>query len=191
MQAQARANASNAIAKREEKDLVEGVGALTGKGTNVTRATVRQRELETRSHELLDVRTLDILTLLNLGDLENVDRGETRTVTSGHVLVQRLGGLGARKRTELLVHVVGTRPRVVAEPDTEVLNLQGLLFVDLKKRPANKQDCNAGALWSAIPFRLPLEGCKGHQDTYDVDTNDLAIGLLDLFELPAQCWVRA
>lgn len=131
MQAQARANASNAIAKREEKDLVEGVGALTGKGTNVTRATVRQRELETRSHELLDVRTLDILTLLNLGDLENVDRGETRTVTSGHVLVQRLGGLGARKRTELLVHVVRTRSRVVSQPHGKVLDLDGLLLVDL------------------------------------------------------------
>ena len=119
-----------------------------------------------------------------------MDRPEAGTVPGGHVLVEALDGISTAEVAELLVHVVGTRPRVVAEPDTEVLNLQGLLFVDLKKRPANKQDCNAGALWSAIPFRLPLEGCKGHQNTYDVDTNDLAIGLLDLFELPAQCWVR-
>lgn len=111
--------------------LVEGVGALAGEGADVTGATVRKGELETRSHELLDVRTLDILGLLDLGDLENVDRGETGTVAGSHVLVERLGGLGARKRTELLVHVVGTRARVVSEPDSEVLDLEGLLLVDL------------------------------------------------------------
>ena len=37
----------------------------------------------------------------------------------------------------------------------------------------------------SIPVRLPLEGCKGHQsDTYDVDTNDFAVGLFDLFQFP-------
>lgn len=33
--------------------------------------------------------------------------------------------------TELLVQVVGTSTRVVAEEDTKVLDLQGLLLVDL------------------------------------------------------------
>lgn len=111
--------------------LVEGVGALASEGANVTGATVREGELEAGSHELLDVRALDVLGLLNLGDLENVDRGETSTVAGSHVLVERLGGLSAGERAELLVHVVGTRSRVVSEPDSEVLDLEGLLLVNL------------------------------------------------------------
>lgn len=113
--------------------LVEGVGALASESADVTGATVRKGELETRGHELLDVRALDVLGLLNLGDLKNVDRGETSTVTGSHVLVERLGGLSTRKSTELLVHVVGTRSRVVSEPDGEVLDLEGLLLVDLRR----------------------------------------------------------
>lgn len=111
--------------------LVEGVGSLAGEGADVTGATVGERELEVGGHELLDVRALDILRLLDLGNLENVDRGETSTVAGGHVLVERLGGLGTGERTELLVHVVGTRSRVVSEPDGKVLDLEGLLLVDL------------------------------------------------------------
>ena len=111
--------------------LVESVGSLAGEGTNVTGATVRERELEARGHELLDVRALDVLGLLDLGNLENVDRGETSTVTGSHVLVERLGGLSTGERTELLVHVVGSGSRVVSEPDSEVLDLEGLLLVDL------------------------------------------------------------
>ena len=37
-------------------------------------------ELETRSHELLDVGALHVLVLLDLGNLEDVDRGETGAV---------------------------------------------------------------------------------------------------------------
>lgn len=111
--------------------LVEGVGALAGENADVTGATMRKGELETRGHELLDVRALDVLGLLNLGDLEDVDRGETSTVAGSHVLVERLGGLSAGKSAELLVHVVSTGSRVVSEPNGEVLDLQGLLLVDL------------------------------------------------------------
>jgi len=50
---------------------------------------------------------------------------------------------------------------------------------------SEQEICNARALKSAIPFRLPLEGCKGHQsDTYEVNANDFAIGLLDFFQFP-------
>ena len=61
-----------------------------------------------------------------------VDRPETSTVTGSHVLVERLDGVGTGELTELLVHVVGARTRVVAEPDTEVLDLQWLLLVNLR-----------------------------------------------------------
>ena len=60
-----------------------------------------------------------------------VDRPETSAVTGGHVLVERLNRVGAGHLTVLLVHVVGTRARVVADPDTEVLDLEGVLLGDL------------------------------------------------------------
>ena len=64
-------------------------------------------------------------------DGTNVDRPETGTVASSHVLVERLDGVRTGELAELLVHVVCTRARVVAEPDTEVLHLQRLLLRDL------------------------------------------------------------
>ena len=62
-----------------------------------------------------------------------VNRPETSTVPRGHILVEGLYGIGTSELTELLVHVVRAGARVVAEPDTEVLDLQGLLLMDLKR----------------------------------------------------------
>ena len=71
-----------------------------------------------------------------------------------HVLIKALDSISPREFAELLVHVVGPRARVVPQPDAEVFDLQRLLFVDLGIEGRHNQ--------SAIPFRLPLEGCKGH-----------------------------
>lgn len=60
-----------------------------------------------------------------------VNGPETGTVTSSHILVQRLNRIGSCHLSVLLVHVVGARPGVVADPDTEVLDLEGALLVDL------------------------------------------------------------
>jgi hypothetical protein len=60
-----------------------------------------------------------------------VNRPETRSVAGSHVLVERIDGLCPGHLAVLLVHVVGTRARVVADPDTEVLDLLGSLLVDL------------------------------------------------------------
>ena len=68
-----------------------------------------------------------------------MNRPEAGTVAGSHVLVEGLDGICTREFTELLVHVVGTRPRVVAEPDTKVLDLQGLLLVDLEDQRRAKE----------------------------------------------------
>lgn len=60
-----------------------------------------------------------------------MDVPEAGTVAGGHVGVERLGGIHPRHLTVLLVHVVGAGPRVVTEPDAEVLDLHGVLLVDL------------------------------------------------------------
>ena len=64
----------------------------------------------------------------------DVDRPETSTVTSRHVLIKGFHRIRASELTELLVHVVCARARVVAKPYAKVLHLHGLLFVDLKRK---------------------------------------------------------
>lgn len=60
-----------------------------------------------------------------------MDRPEASTVTGSHVRVQSLDGISAGHLAVLLVHVVCTGARVVSQPDTEVLDLLGVLLVNL------------------------------------------------------------
>lgn len=111
--------------------LVERSRALRGVHTRTTRPAVRKREAQVLGRELPDVRAAQVRDVLNLGNLQNVDAAEARTVARGHVLVHQLNGLCAAQRTELLVHVVRARARVVAQPDGEVLHLSRRLLLDL------------------------------------------------------------
>ncbi len=52
-------------------------------------------------------------------------------MAGSHVLVEALDGVRARELTELLVHVVRARARVVPDPDTEVLDLERLPLLNL------------------------------------------------------------
>lgn len=60
-----------------------------------------------------------------------VNRPEAGSMSGCHILVHGLDSICPRHLTVLLVHVVGTGAGVVSEPDTEVLDLQGALLVDL------------------------------------------------------------
>ena len=62
-----------------------------------------------------------------------MDGPEPRTMPSSHILIETLNGIRARELTVLLVHVMCAGTRVVADPDAEVLDLQRLLFVDLRQ----------------------------------------------------------
>ena len=55
-------------------------------------------------------------------------------MSGSHVLVESLNGICPAHLTVLLVHVVCTGARVVANPDTEVLDLLWALLVDLIAR---------------------------------------------------------
>ena len=52
-------------------------------------------------------------------------------MAGSHILVESVDGSNTGHLTVLLVHVVGTGARIVADPDTEVLDLLGALLVDL------------------------------------------------------------
>ena len=110
-----------------------------------------------------------------------MDRPEAGTMPGSHILVEALDGVSTSEFTELLVHVVGTGTRVVTDPDTEVLDLQGLLLVNLKEtNMVARTACFGQSSHSACH----LNGCKGQQrDTHNIDTNDFTTGFLDLFQL--------
>jgi len=92
--------------------------------------TVGEREGEVLGDELLDVGALDVIGLLDLNNAEDVDRPEAGTVAGSHVGVKSLDSGGAGQLTVLLVHVVSAGAGVVADPDAEVLDLQGVLLGD-------------------------------------------------------------
>lgn len=93
-----------------------------------------------------------------------MDGPEAGTVAGSHVGVEGLDGVDSGQLTVLLVHVVRTRSGVVSEPDTEVLDLLGVLLVDLRYQ----------SVWLFTSFRKFA--------TYSLDADDLTGGLLDLSE---------
>ena len=71
-----------------------------------------------------------------------MDRAEAGTVSGGHILVEALDSIGTRELTEFLVHVMCAGTRVITEPDAKVLDLHGLLLVDLRhKRAKHNMEC--------------------------------------------------
>lgn len=60
-----------------------------------------------------------------------MDGPEAGTVAGSHVGVERLDGICSGQLTVLLVHVVRAGTRVISDPDTEVLDLEGVLLADL------------------------------------------------------------
>ena len=109
-----------------------------------------------------------------------VDGPEACTMPGRHVLIKALNSICPREFTELLVHVVGSRARVVSQPDAKVFDLQRLLFVDLQNRGSPRPVSNP-----IPPASWGLQGTST-DNTYNSDTNDLAAGLLDLFQLPGE-----
>ena len=104
----------------------EGASELLRLGTVLA---VGQSELQilVRVHHVLVSLQL---TVLHHSRLDDLDRTVTSTVRSSHLLVALLHGTQKGHITVLLVHVVGSRARVVTQPNTEVLHLRSGL-VDL------------------------------------------------------------
>lgn len=60
-----------------------------------------------------------------------MNRTESSTMSSSHVLVQRFYSQCTGCIAVFLVHVVGTRTRIISKPDTVVLDSQWPLLRDL------------------------------------------------------------
>jgi hypothetical protein len=59
-----------------------------------------------------------------------VNRPESGTMSGRHILVECLDGIRPAHLAILLVHVVGAGSRIIANPDAEILDLEGSLLVD-------------------------------------------------------------
>ena len=107
-----------------------GGGTLTGEdGLEGTSNAMRNGEFNLGIDELLNVRTTN-LGSFDFSNTDDLDGTETGTMTGSHVHVEGLNGFNTAHGTELLVHVVGTGTGIVTQPNTEILNLHGLLFGD-------------------------------------------------------------
>lgn len=109
----------------------------------------------------------------------HLNRPEPGTVAGRHVLVQRSDSISATKISDLLVHVVCARARIISDPDAKVLNFQRLGLGDLQTFTR--------ALVSSDSFPSLLNSQWGKTkynptDTYRVDRDDLAVRLLDLLQ---------
>jgi len=58
----------------------------------------------------------------------HVNRPEPGAVAGRHIGVEGLDSGNSGRLAVLLVHVVGTRSRIIPDPDTEILDLEGPLL---------------------------------------------------------------
>lgn len=137
---------------------------------------MRKGEFEVLGNELLNVRALDISGLFKLNYLEDVNRPETRTVSGGHILVKSNNGVGTGHFTILLVHVVGSRARVVTDPDTEVLDLERTLLMDL----IEADDLSVGL----------LHFTELHQEVPETGLGDNGVRSEYSHAVELGCWIR-
>lgn len=138
--------------------------------------TVGKRELEVGGKELLDVGAADIISLGNLNNAEDVDRPEAGTMPGSHVLVKAFDCISTGEVTELLVHVMGSRSRVVTQPNTEVLDLQRFCLM----YNVDTNDFTTGFLdLLQLPEEIPESGfCNNFIRSKDAHAIDFGVGLI-------------
>lgn len=60
-------------------------------------------------------------------------------MSGSHILVTSMDSVGTGQLTELLVHVVGSRTRIVSKPNSEVLDFERLLLTDLEVESVERE----------------------------------------------------
>jgi hypothetical protein len=92
--------------------------------------SVRKWEAQVWLKQLLNIWTTNIFRL-DFSNLDDVNSVETSTMLSSQILVASDNSIRASQFTIFLVHVVGSRARVISDPETKILDLRRLLFKDL------------------------------------------------------------
>jgi hypothetical protein len=122
--------------------------------------------------------TTQITPISNNQRKENLNCAPSRSVTTGHILVELFDGANTRHVSELLVHVVCAAARVVANPDAKVLQHCSFLFNNL-----NEQKITGNFHQKSHRFSYDKPKCKNNTAfcfTNLINTQNLAIGSLDV-----------
>lgn len=172
----------------------------------VTQHLVHNRERQAVLGELARVLTAHIL-VLNLGNLNDLQARRAHAVARSHFFIERINRGVHRGFTVLLVGVVETRARLVANPDAKVLHGGGVRLEDLCEIRATYTTVETSVTYSFItltssPSQISRtceqpSGAAGSSprrraralsptpigiDTYLVAGDDLTVRLLHLFE---------
>jgi len=86
--------------------LCKGRRSLGGEDLLRGGSAVREWEFEVAGYQLLDVWSLDVAGVLEFDNFENVNAPESSPMSSCHILVQSLHGIGSAHLSVLLVHIV-------------------------------------------------------------------------------------
>jgi hypothetical protein len=137
--------------------------------------SVRLRELDLVRDKLLSRPSLHILTL-DHSSLDNLDTGLASTMTSSQVTIHLLHSSNQSRVPELLVHIVGSRTRVVSHPDAKVLDDSRVLLKHLMHR----DDFSVSFLHSAESLHVVPEPRTSLDDVIskDLHLEDRRIGIL-------------
>lgn len=92
--------------------------------------SVWQWEFQVLGQELFDVVTFDIRSFFQFNDLQDVDRSKSGSVSGSQIFVQTFNSTGSGNISVFFVHIVGTRSGVVSDPDTKVLDVSWVSFLD-------------------------------------------------------------
>jgi hypothetical protein len=104
-----------------------------------------------------------------------VDTPKPRPVPRSHILIQRIHRLRPRHLPILFVHIVRATARIVADPDTEVLDLEGTLLVHHVER----DDFTVGF----------LDLAQLHEEVPEAGFGDDIVGCEDAHAVEFGCWV--
>lgn len=132
---------------------------------------MRKRKLQVLGEQLSDIRTFDILRLRDLDNSDNLENQhpsttkrsaymygtESSTMSSSHILIQRLNGQSTRHIAVFLVHIVCSGTRIITEPNSVILDSQGSFLRNL----------------------VPLVGFIESSWRHLIHGNDFAAGLFD------------
>lgn len=155
-----------------------GAGSLVQLAVSLGRSTgntVVEAELDVGVDVLLNVNTLN-LGGRNNSSIDDPDGALAGTVAGSKISIHLVNSTVEGNVTVLLVHVVGTRTRVVTDLDTVVLNMNSLLLEDL----VNSKNLTNGRLGLVKHGKEVPETRHGNRlvSSKELHAEDLGVGVL-------------
>ena len=132
-------------------------------------------ELNTPGSELLGVVSQDILSGDNSSS-DDLNGTWSGTMSTGHLIVKLSDGTAKGEVSVLTVHIVSSRSGVISQPDTVVLDVSGVLLVDLD----NVKDFSGRLLHlSELVHEIPVLG-SSDDNVWGEDKHSVSLWVWEL-----------